>query len=146
MKLCQRRSVIACGTGAIMCLLIPQGGTTAAAGQARCTAASVLYTHPVAHKGKANELIGGIYWVGGPRSASSCSGAMHRTTGIVTVRTNDTHSVVAEVTSIVDRGYHIRLRPGSYVVESSACDLSGPVSVTARKHEVVTLDFVCDAP
>jgi hypothetical protein len=141
-------SMIGCGTGVIVCLLALQVGamTTAAAGRPSCLSASELNTSPVAHRSKVNEVDGGIFWVGGPpRPAGSCQG-VQRIAGTITVRASITHSVVAKALSTGKRGYHIRLHPGSYIIESSACDLSGPVSITARKHEVVSLDFVCNAP
>jgi hypothetical protein len=143
----RQRSMIVCGTGIIVCLLAPRVGVTTAVGEPSCPSVSALNTRPVAHRSKADEVVGGIFRVGGPRRpVGSCQGAPQRIMGTVTMRTSGTRSVVAKAPSTVERGYHIRLHPGSYIVESSVCDLSGPVSITARKHEVVSLDFICDAP
>lgn len=140
-------SMIVCGTGIIVFLLAPQIGVTTAMGKPSCPSVSMLHTRPVARSSKADEVVGGIFWVGGPRRpAGSCQGAPQRVVGTVTVRASRTHSVVAKAPSTVERGYRIRLHSGSYTIESSVCDFSGPVSITARKHEVVSLDFVCDAP
>lgn len=107
-----------------------------------CENTQSLHLHPIRRPGP-TELIGGIYGVGGPARHSKCLHFRVTLPSTIIVRHKGTTVIVAM--RIVESGqrFKIRLKPGAYTVESTACKLAHLVAITMVKHRSILLDFAC---
>jgi hypothetical protein len=104
-----------------------------------------LHSSPEASSGP-EELSGGIYYAGGPAPPpGSCDtdvqAVSHAVT--ITVRSQGNHEVVTKETVANGEGFAIPLQPGAYEVESTECQVGGPVAFTVTQGYTTQYDFIC---
>jgi len=130
----------------LVVMLIPQIVNAASSpSKAQCLNAPVLHARPSVRLGP-EELVGGIYDVGGPASRRRCT-QVSPLAGKVTVSEAAHNVVVATKTVAAGRRFAIRLRAGRYRVEygvrNGVCPHSGPITYTQPRRRTVLLDLLC---